>query len=208
MTTAAPEARCGRGRRSSPAARPALPLRTPRLLLREFVRADLAPLARVADDPRVREFAPADSRALSAARRSGRGQRRRPRRSFEFAVIVRSSGKLIGACDLARSGRRAGDIGYMLAPRHWGFGYGTEVAGALLEFGFEQLALERLSAMVAIENERSRRVLENAGFVWDGLIRRALHVAGRSWDCHRYTIDKERWLARQSSCATAAARGS
>ena len=130
------------------------------------------------------------------------------RRSYEFAVVVRRSGKLIGACDLALAGRREADIGYMLAPRHWGFGYGTEVAAALVDFGFRQLALERLSAVVAIENERSRRVLGNAGLVWEGLMRRAFRIAGRSWDCHRYTIDRPRWLARQPPCAAPAARGS
>lgn len=189
-------------------ARLALPLATPRLQLREFVRADLESLGAVADHWRVREFAPADSRALGAARRTMAGRRHGPRRSYEFAVVVRRSGKLIGACDLALAGRREADIGYMLAPRHWGFGYGTEVAAALVDFGFRQLALERLSAVVAIENERSRRVLGNAGLVWEGLMRRAFRIAGRSWDCHRYTIDRPRWLARQPPCAAPAARGS
>ncbi len=208
MSGGGPRSSRERRPRAAVRARLALPLVTSRLELREFVRADLASLGAVADDRRVRQFAPAESRALDAARRAATGPRSAPRRAYELAVIVRRSGKLIGACDLALAGRRAADIGFMLAPRHWGFGYGTEVAAALVGFGFEQLALEHLSAVVAIENERSRHVLENAGLVWEGLMPRALRIGGRCWDCHRYTIDRPRWLAGQAPCATPAARGS
>jgi [ribosomal protein S5]-alanine N-acetyltransferase len=189
-----------------------LPVRTARLTLRDFAPADLESLQLLAGDARVLEYAPAASRALEAVRRarSSPAARRRPgrRRSYELAVVLNRGGKLIGACDLARSGPRAADVGYVLAPRHWGHGYGTEVARALVAFGFGALALERLCAVVAIENDRSRRVLENAGFVWEGLMRRHLQTRGRSWDCHLYVIDRQRWRALGPSCAAAPARGS
>jgi RimJ/RimL family protein N-acetyltransferase len=188
------------------------PLKTARLTLREFVASDLEVLQALASDTRVLEYAPAESRALEAVRRAHATPAPRPRsgrrRSYELAVVLNRGGKLIGACDLALSGARAADIGYMLAPRHWGHGYGTEVARALVAYAFGPLALERLSAVVAIENDRSRRVLERAGFVWEGLMRRHLRVRGRSWDCHLYVIDRRRWLALSASCATAPARGS
>lgn len=189
-----------------------LPLRTARLTLREFAPSDLEPLQALARDARVLEYAPAGSRALEAVRRarSSLATRHRParRRSYELAVVLNRGAKLIGACDLAVSGPRAADVGYMLAPRHWGYGYGTEVARALVAFGFGALALERLCAVVAIENDRSRRVLENAGFVWEGLMRRHLRTRGRSWDCHLYVVDRQRWLAVGAPCAGTPARGS
>ena len=190
----------------------ALPLRTARLVLRELAPGDLPALRALAEDARVREYAPEESRALEAARRSAApaaGTRRgaRARRSYELAVEVRRTGKLVGACDLELAGPRAADIGYMLAPSHWGFGYGTEIARALVAFGFERLALERLSAVVAIENDRSRRVLEKAGLVWEGLMRRHFRARGRSWDCHLYAIDRRRWLTCCPRCAAAKARG-
>lgn len=166
-----------------------LPLHTPRLIVREFVRGDLPLLRALSDDPRVREFAPVESRALAAAERAGRPPRP-ARRSWELAVIVRRTGKLIGACDLALGAPGEADIGYMLAPRHWGHGYGAEVAGALVELGLGQLALRRVTAIVAIENDRSRRVLEKAGLHWEGLLRRHVRAGGRTWDCHRYAIDR------------------
>jgi ribosomal-protein-alanine N-acetyltransferase len=169
-----------------------LPLTTPRLIVREFARSDLPLLRAFSDDPRVREFAPIESRALAAAERADRPPRL-PRRSWELAVIVRRTGKLVGACDLALGAPGEADIGYMLAPRHWGHGYGTELAAALVAFGLGQLGLRSVSAIVAIENERSRRVLEKAGMQWQGLLRRHVRAGGRTWDCHRYAIDRAAW---------------
>ncbi len=169
-----------------------LPLTTARLLVREFVKSDVPLLRALGADPRVREFAPVESRALAAAERAGRPQRG-PRRSWELAVVVRRTGKLIGACDLALAAPGQADIGYMLAPRHWGHGYGTELARALVDFGLGDLGLRRLSAIVAIENERSRRVLEKAGLRWEGLLRRHVRAGGRSWDCHHYVLDRATW---------------
>lgn len=186
-----------------------LPLATRRLLLREFASGDLVPLRAFTADPRVREYAPVESRALAAAERAGRPLRARgPRRSYELAVVVRRTGKLVGACDLALAGPGEADIGYMLAPRHWGYGYGTEIALALVGFGLGQLALRRLTAIVAIENERSRRVLKKAGLHWEGLLRRHLRAAGRSWDCHRYAIERAQWQADAAACAPRRARRS
>ena len=173
---------------------PQLPIVTPRLLLREFVVDDVDALEALVADPRVRQYAPLESRALDAARRSARTPRT-PRRAWELAVVVRRSGRLIGACDLALTGPGDADLGYMLARRHWGHGYGTELARALVELGFAALGLRRLSAVVTLENERSRRVLENAGLRWEGLMRRHVRALGRSWDCHRYVIDRAGWKA-------------
>jgi ribosomal-protein-alanine N-acetyltransferase len=187
-----------------------LPIATARLLLREFGAADLAALERLACDRRVLEYVPSQSRALATVRRlvaRARPRRPRRRRSFELAVVLRRGGKLIGTCDLALTGPRHADIGYLLAPRHWGFGYGTEVAGALVDFGFRVLELRELTAVVAIDNERSRRVLDRAGFRWDGLMRRHARFAGRWWDCHRYVIDRATWEDRRP-CGAHSAPGS
>ncbi|HXQ64916.1 MAG TPA: GNAT family protein [Steroidobacteraceae bacterium] len=180
-----------------------MPILTARLVLREFVPGDLADLERLAGDRRAREHAPSPSRAVATVQGlASKGPARLPRRrrSFEFAVVLRRGGKLIGACDLALTGPGRGDIGYLLAPRHWGFGYGTEVVSGLVDFAFTVLGLKELTAVVAIENDRSRRVLDKAGLRWDGLMRRHARFAGRWWDCHRYIVDRATWKARNPSC--------
>ncbi len=179
---------------------PLLPIRTARLLLRDFLSSDLQAVEALAAHPRVREQAPFESRALLVARRAAHTKvaprPSRDRKSYELAVIHRKSHKLIGACDIARVGRHSADLGYMLLPRHWGYGYGTEVAKAMIQFGFETMKLKHITAIVATDNEGSRRVLMKAGLMWQGLVRRALRVGSRHWDCHQYTIDRARWQSQ------------
>ena len=57
------------------------------------------------------------------------------------------------------------EIGWRLAAKHWGLGYATEGARAVLEFGFEALRLGEVVSFTAPGNLRSRRVMEKIGMV-------------------------------------------
>jgi ribosomal-protein-alanine N-acetyltransferase len=176
-----------------------LPVRTSRLTLRDFVAADLAAVGAYAGDERVLEYVLHEQRDGRALRqyleRVLASQRLRPRRAWELAVVVTRTGRLIGTCDLALTGRAEADIGYMLARAHWGRGYATELAAALLAAAFGLLGIERVTALVEVHNDRSRRVLEKAGLRWEGLLRRHAHAKGRWWDCHRYAVTRADWRA-------------
>ena len=191
-------------RRTAAARARLLPLLTSRLLLRDFVTEDRSALERLAREPRLLERVPVPARALAAAERAGArtsGRESGRRGAFELAIVRRRGRKLIGACDLALTAPRHADIGYLLAPRHWGYGYGTEVACALVDFGFRALGLRSLTAVVAVENDDSRRVLAKAGLRWDGLMRRHTRYAGRWHDCHRYVIERRDWSPPDPACA-------
>jgi RimJ/RimL family protein N-acetyltransferase len=184
-----------------------LPLRTRRLLLRDFTADDLPAMRAYASDSQVLEHVLYEARdgvqLRSHLDRVIGSQRNRPRRAWELAIVVQRTGRVIGTCDLALTGRREADIGYMLARRHWGHGYATEAAGALVEQAFGQLGVERVYALVEIANERSRRVLEKAGLRWEALLRRHAHAKGRWWDCHLYALQRTEWQrARQEAIAS------
>ena len=55
------------------------------------------------------------------------------------------------------------ELGYRLACEHWGHGYATEGSRAALEFGFTTIGLPEIVAMTAVDNQRSRRVMERLG---------------------------------------------
>ena len=61
-------------------------------------------------------------------------------------------------------GSAIADVGYDLAPEHWGNGYVTETVTAILGFGFRELSLHRIEARCVTANERSVRLLERLGF--------------------------------------------
>jgi ribosomal-protein-alanine N-acetyltransferase len=55
------------------------------------------------------------------------------------------------------------EIGWRLAAAHWGQGYAREAARAALSFGFEQANLDAVVSMTAVDNKKSRRVMEAIG---------------------------------------------
>ena len=81
-----------------------------------------------------------------------------------MAVIERDTNSMIGFCGLV-AGDTSGEIEliYGFAPDHWGRGYATESAGAMLEYG--QTILPRIIASIYPQNKASQRILEKLGFV-------------------------------------------
>lgn len=176
-----------------------LPIVTPRLLLRDFAPDDLEAVRRYALDPRVLEHTLTELRSEHELTAHFTGvlnaRTRHPRRAFELAVVVRRSDAVIGTCELARGVGATVELGYLLARRYWGRGYGTEVALALRDAAFNALRAERLRALIAVENERSRAVLVKAGLRWAALRRRHAHAKGRYWDCDEYELERRDWSA-------------
>ncbi|KAK8308324.1 hypothetical protein V6Z12_D02G050000 [Gossypium hirsutum] len=76
-----------------------------------------------------------------------------------------------------------GELGYVLAFKYWGKGIVTRAVKMVVETIFvEWPHLERLEALVDVENVGSQRVLEKAGFQREGVLRKYLIVKGRSRD--------------------------
>jgi len=70
-----------------------------------------------------------------------------------------------GICD------HTGEIGYWLGETYWGRGIVTEAVTALTEWAFTELGLVRLYAPVFAHNTASTRVLEKAGYEFEGRLR-------------------------------------
>jgi len=144
-----------------------------RLLLRSFEDRDASPFATINADPRVMEHFPSTlTRAESDASVLRIRQHAEARGFGLFAVELTSSQELIGFTGLTTVGFEAHftpaiEIGWRLAAEHWGHGYATEAARAVLQFGFEQLKLPELVSFTVPQNQRSRRVMEKIGMRHD-----------------------------------------
>jgi RimJ/RimL family protein N-acetyltransferase len=176
-----------------------LPIRTERLLLREFTSADLAGLHGFSSDPRVTRylfFGPRDEEASARYLEDLlASQQERPRTRFELAVEESLSGRLIGACDLSVIEHDVVDLGYMLGTPDWGKGYATEIALALADAAFFDLLAERVISTVDVNNQASMRVLEKVGMRWEAVYRKHRRAKNRWWDCHLYTLPRTVWEA-------------
>jgi 3-dehydroquinate dehydratase/shikimate dehydrogenase len=148
-------------------------IRTDRLILRQWKKGDLEPFASINADPRVREYFP----GLQTREESDHsvslvsGHIEKYGWGFWAASLV-ETGEFIGFIGLEDVYFQANfvpavEIGWRLAYKHWGKGYATEGALACLRYGFETLMLDEIVSFTAVENTRSRRVMEKIGMHHD-----------------------------------------
>ncbi|MGA9800286.1 MAG: GNAT family N-acetyltransferase, partial [Terriglobales bacterium] len=145
-------------------------LETNRLLLREFVPGDIDALAAVISDPETMRFYP---QALERAGVESWIERNRRRYLGDghglWAMVLKSSGELVGDCGLTRQTVDKVDeieIGYHLRRDLWGRGLAPEAASACRDYGFERLRTDQLISLIRPENLPSRRVAEKVGLRW------------------------------------------
>lgn len=89
-----------------------------------------------------------------------------------------------GSVDLRN--KRA-EIGYDLAPEHWGTGMMTRAARLLIAWAFEA-GFNRIEATVMTGNRRSERVLEKLGFEREALLRQYKFVRGSFRDYSMWSL--------------------
>ncbi|WGS52242.1 GNAT family N-acetyltransferase [Paraburkholderia sp. D15] len=105
-------------------------------------------------------------------------------------VELRETGEVLGNCDLFRLDdpcRRA-EIGFSMKRRHWGHGFMSEAAGAVVAHAFGALQLRRLEADIDPRNTASARLLERLGFVREGLLRERWIVGDEVSDSALYGL--------------------
>ena len=100
---------------------------------------------------------------------------------YDWAVIERESGKMIGTCGFTSFDlpHNSAEIGYVLNPDFHGKGYATEAAARVVEFGFSQLGLHRIEARFMRENTASLHVMEKLGMTLEGYRRDGMLIKER-----------------------------
>jgi ribosomal-protein-alanine N-acetyltransferase len=90
---------------------------------------------------------------------------------FPWAITPAAGGQTIGMIDLRPAGHMA-EVGYVLARPEWGKGYMTEALTAVVDAALALSGMYRVSAVCDVENTASARVMEKAGLVKEGVLRR------------------------------------
>jgi ribosomal-protein-alanine N-acetyltransferase len=163
-------------------------LTTARLVLREFEEADTEAVHAYASDPETTQYMSWGPNTLDDTRafveHCCATAAAVPRVDYEWAVTV-PSGVLVGGCGIGVRGgpARQGYLGYILHRDHWGQGYATEAAAAMVAFGFEQLGLHRIWSDCVAQNRASAHVMEKCGLRREGCLRHYSIRAG-SWRDH------------------------
>ena len=115
-----------------------------------------------------------------------------PRTQFNFAVIDPLTELLIGTAAIRIQDAQAlvADFGYILHSDYWGRGYGTEIAKAMVRFGFEELGMHRIWATCRPQNIASSRVLEKTGLKFERYLKEHKKVRGAWVDSCLYAITR------------------
>lgn len=151
-------------------------IKTERLILRQWKEEDREPFAELNRDPRVREyFTKLLTREESDESIKLISDHIEKRGYGLFAASLIETDEFIGFIGLQDVSFKAAfnelkpavEIGWRLAFNHWGKGYATEAAKASLKYGFETLNLEEIVAITAVQNKRSRHVMEKIGMRYD-----------------------------------------
>jgi RimJ/RimL family protein N-acetyltransferase len=161
-------------------------LETERLLVRPFTLDDLAAVHQILDIEVEMEAQPLEERRqwLEWSVLNYRELEKLAQGPWgDRAVVLKSEGRLIGACGynvafipLGRipsypDGEDNGSprnvleaaLFYALSPAHWGQGYATEAAQALVDHAFRVMRLERIVAATGYHNDRSMAVMRRLG---------------------------------------------
>ena len=152
-----------------------LPLRTERQVIRPYRDDDATALHEVFGSPEVMRWTPSppSKDVPETAQRLARTMAFTARQSPGFglwALELKTPSEFLGQVGLFPVEGKGPEVevAYELAPRVWGHGYATEAARALVEYGFGELGLRRIVALILPDNARSRNVAAKCGMTLEG----------------------------------------
>jgi len=173
-------------------------LETERLVLRAPRLGDAKAVATQANDRRIAENTsrlPHPYRLADAQDFIAHANRSAEMTAF---VIVLRGGGVIGGCGLMTPADDHTELGYWLGVRHWGKGYATEAARAVIDHAFADLNCEALQSAARVTNPASRRVLEKCGFQWTGAGLLRVRALNSSAPVDRFRLDRGLWASLKS----------
>lgn len=173
-------------------------LQTERLILRPWEETDAEACYRYAQDPRV---GPAAGWPVHTDVEDSRRVIREVLTAPEtYAIVLKETGLPVGSIglhhnDLAEKDDEA-ELGYWLGVPYWGRGIVPEAARALLRRAFEDLGLARVWCGYYEGNEKSKRVQEKLGFLYQWTTENVpVPQLGETRRGHVSLMTRERWDA-------------
>lgn len=113
-----------------------------------------------------------------------------------WGIKLKDNNQLIGTIGLINDTKRDNlntrMVGYAISEKYWGNGFMPEALERVIEYGFEDMGLELISAYCYPFNKRSQKVLEKCNFEYEGTLKRAeIIYNGNVYDNICYSILKD-----------------
>jgi len=172
-------------------------LETERLSLRKPTLADVKAIARLANDRRIAEntrrlpypylqdHAVQFVNSLSDA-------------NSETVFLIELDRQPVGMVGVDWRAPETPELGYWLGIDHWGQGFATEAARAVIDFTFEEFDVEHLISGARVANPASRNILEKCGFQWSGVELHRFEAIGSSTPVDCFRLNRGVWSSLKS----------
>lgn len=170
-------------------------LETERLFLRRLNENDANEVFALRSNPKIMKYIPrplAKTKEDALAHITLINEKIEDNTGINWGITIKGNDKIIGIIGHYRiqpENHRA-EIGYMSLPEYYGKGFITEAIKVVVEYGFEQMNLHSIEAVIDPENKPSERVLQKNGFVKEAHILENELWEGKFWDTVIYSLLK------------------
>ena len=167
-------------------------LETERLTLRRPTLADVKAIARIANDRRIAE----NTRRLPHPYLQDHAVefvRAMADRGRNTVFPIENNHSPVGMAGIDWHEQETPELGYWLGFEHWGQGFGTEAARAVIDLFFEEFDAEHLTSGARVANPASRNILEKCGFQWSGVELHRFEALGSSTPVDRFRLSRSVW---------------
>ena len=109
---------------------------------------------------------------------------------IRWGISLKNQGEVIGSCgflNLVKAHYRS-EIGVELSAEHWGKGIASEAFEAIIRYGFQQMNLQRIEALIEPPNNPSQKLVEKQGFIREGLLRNYEYNNGKFDNLYMYSL--------------------
>jgi RimJ/RimL family protein N-acetyltransferase len=112
---------------------------------------------------------------------------------YSFGIFEKDSGKFLGGVGINFINRvhQMANLGYWVRTSEAGHGVATTATRLAARFGFEELGMQRIEIVAALDNIPSQRVAEKSGAKREGILRRRLLIRGESLDAVLFSLVPE-----------------
>lgn len=168
-------------------------LQTERLLLRRLTNNDVEEVFALRSNPEIMKYIPRPllkTKDEALAHIAMMEEKIENNIGINWGITIEGSDKIIGIIGLYQiqpENHRA-EIGYMSLPEYNGKGYISEAIKAVIEYGFEEMSLHSIEAVIDPDNIASEKVLQKNGFVKEAHILENELWEGKFWDTVIYSL--------------------
>jgi ribosomal-protein-alanine N-acetyltransferase len=168
-------------------------LETQRLRLRRLVNEDVDEIFALRSDQELMKYIPrplATSKEDALAHISMINEKIDSNEGINWAITFKNKPKLIGIIGHYRikTAHYRAEIGYMLLPEYHSQGIISEAINEVVKYGFQEMKLHSIEAIIAPENTASEKVLQKNGFVKEAHLIENEYYEGQFLDTIIYSL--------------------